>query len=125
MASAASAAVPLTRDAETSAAVGALAPSPPKPLPASPLARLGEMTERWVHGHLDNFSYLLFLNDAADRSFNDLGQYPVFPWVLAGGRPLHTVAHRYMHVRVRMHPVFPWVLAGGTRGCCMAPAAVT
>jgi len=22
------------------------------------------MTERWVHGHLDNFSYLLFLNDA-------------------------------------------------------------
>ena len=41
------------------------------------------MTERWVHGHLDNFSYLLFLNDAADRSFHDLAQYPVFPWVVA------------------------------------------
>ena len=42
------------------------------------------MTERWVHGHLDNFSYLLFLNDAADRSFLDLAQYPVFPWLGLG-----------------------------------------
>ena len=27
--------------------------------------------------------YLLYLNSLADRSFNDLTQYPVFPWVVA------------------------------------------
>ena len=61
----------------------ALLPAPPRALAPPPATRLAAMTERWVHGHLDNFSYLLFLNDAADRSFQDLAQYPVFPWVVA------------------------------------------
>ena len=61
----------------------ALLPAPSRALAPPPATRLAAMTERWVHGHLDNFSYLLFLNDAADRSFHDLAQYPVFPWVVA------------------------------------------
>ncbi len=32
---------------------------------------------------VSNFDYLLYLNGAGDRSFNDLTQYPVFPWVVA------------------------------------------
>ncbi len=32
---------------------------------------------------MSNFDYLLYLNGAGDRSFNDLTQYPVFPWVVA------------------------------------------
>ncbi|KAI9565432.1 hypothetical protein GHT06_009224 [Daphnia sinensis] len=39
-------------------------------------------TLQWQHGILSNYEYLLFLNSAADRSFNDLTQYPVFPWVV-------------------------------------------
>ncbi|MEQ2175529.1 hypothetical protein GOODEAATRI_018805, partial [Goodea atripinnis] len=38
---------------------------------------------QWQRGHLSNYEYLLHLNNLADRSFNDLSQYPVFPWVLA------------------------------------------
>lgn len=38
---------------------------------------------QWQRGHLSNFQYLLHLNSLADRSCNDLSQYPVFPWVLA------------------------------------------
>ena len=34
-------------------------------------------------GRVSNFDYLLALNFFAGRSFNDLCQYPVFPWVLA------------------------------------------
>lgn len=36
----------------------------------------------WVDGKLSNFEYLMHLNTFAGRSFNDWGQYPVFPWVL-------------------------------------------
>lgn len=28
-------------------------------------------------------SYLMYLNSLADRTFNDLTQYPVFPWILS------------------------------------------
>ena len=39
-------------------------------------------TQRWVDGQLSNFEYLMHLNTLAGRSYNDLTQYPVFPWVL-------------------------------------------
>uniref|UniRef100_A0A3Q3E518 Neutral sphingomyelinase activation associated factor n=1 Tax=Hippocampus comes TaxID=109280 RepID=A0A3Q3E518_HIPCM len=38
---------------------------------------------QWQRGHLSNYEYLLHLNNLADRSCNDLSQYPVFPWVVA------------------------------------------
>ena len=41
------------------------------------------MTLQWQNGLISNFDYLLYLNSAADRSFNDLTQYPVFPWIVA------------------------------------------
>ena len=40
------------------------------------------MTSLWKDGKVSNFDYLMFLNTMADRSFNDLTQYPVFPWVI-------------------------------------------
>jgi len=40
------------------------------------------MTLKWQHGILSNYDYLLYINSLADRSFNDLTQYPVFPWVI-------------------------------------------
>lgn len=41
------------------------------------------VTKRWVKGEISNFHYLMFVNTLAGRSFNDLTQYPVFPWVIA------------------------------------------
>eukprot|EP00053_Salpingoeca_punica_P024611 m.13881 g.13881 ORF g.13881 m.13881 type:complete len:966 (-) comp6991_c0_seq1:1490-4387(-) len=41
------------------------------------------MMLKWQNGLLSNADYLLYLNSMADRSFNDLTQYPVFPWVVA------------------------------------------
>jgi factor associated with neutral sphingomyelinase activation len=41
------------------------------------------MTLRWQNGLISNFDYIMYLNFIADRSFNDLTQYPVFPWVIA------------------------------------------
>lgn len=38
---------------------------------------------RWQRGEISNFHYLMLVNTMAGRTFNDLTQYPVFPWVLA------------------------------------------
>ncbi len=40
----------------------------------------------WQAGRLSNLDYLLYLNLAAGRSFCDLAQWPVAPWVLADYR---------------------------------------
>jgi hypothetical protein len=37
----------------------------------------------WVEGRITNFDYLLHLNILSGRTFNDICQYPVFPWVLS------------------------------------------
>ncbi|XP_015250409.1 PREDICTED: protein FAN [Cyprinodon variegatus] len=44
---------------------------------------------QWQRGHLSNYEYLLHLNNLADRSCNDLSQYPVFPWVIADYTSTH------------------------------------
>jgi hypothetical protein len=36
----------------------------------------------WQNGRVSNFEYLMFLNREAGRSFKDLTQYPVFPWII-------------------------------------------
>ena len=38
--------------------------------------------DKWLAGNLSNFEYLTLLNKYAGRSFNDLSQYPVFPWII-------------------------------------------
>ena len=40
-------------------------------------------TKKWAKGEISNFQYLMLANTMAGRTFNDLTQYPVFPWVLA------------------------------------------
>jgi hypothetical protein len=54
---------------------------------------LHEMRLRWQYYQISNFEYLLYLNHEADRSFQDLTQYPVFPWVIAGTALSHTHTH--------------------------------
>lgn len=41
------------------------------------------LTKRWQQRKISNFEYLMQLNTLAGRTYNDLNQYPVFPWVLA------------------------------------------
>lgn len=39
-------------------------------------------TQRWQSRQISNFEYLMRLNSIAGRTYNDLTQYPVFPWIL-------------------------------------------
>ncbi|XP_043276506.1 protein FAN-like isoform X2 [Venturia canescens] len=41
-----------------------------------------QMTLQWQNGALSNYDYLLYINSLADRTFHDLTQYPVMPWII-------------------------------------------
>lgn len=41
------------------------------------------MTEKWARREVSNFEYLMALNTFAGRTFNDITQYPIFPWIIA------------------------------------------
>ncbi|XP_016145034.1 lipopolysaccharide-responsive and beige-like anchor protein isoform X3 [Sinocyclocheilus grahami] len=51
---------------------------------ASPkqLYKASNLTQRWQRREISNFEYLMFVNTISGRTFNDLNQYPVFPWVI-------------------------------------------
>ena len=41
-----------------------------------------KLTDKWIKREISNFDYLMMLNTIAGRTYNDLNQYPVFPWIL-------------------------------------------
>ncbi len=43
---------------------------------------ISALTHLWSSGQITNFEYLTHLNKHAGRSFNDLMQYPVFPFIV-------------------------------------------
>lgn len=47
------------------------------------MLKAGKLTELWRRRQISNFQYIMELNVIAGRSYNDISQYPVFPWVLA------------------------------------------
>lgn len=42
-----------------------------------------KIISQWAGGKMTNFELLMHMNSFAGRSYNDLTQYPVFPWVIA------------------------------------------
>uniref|UniRef100_A0A182SF22 BEACH domain-containing protein n=1 Tax=Anopheles maculatus TaxID=74869 RepID=A0A182SF22_9DIPT len=61
---------------------------------------LDQHTQQWREGALSNWEYLMLLNQMSGRTFHDLMQYPVFPWVLANydTRTLDLLAERSFRV---------------------------
>ncbi|GAM17220.1 hypothetical protein SAMD00019534_003950 [Acytostelium subglobosum LB1] len=49
----------------------------------SPQDTLKKAMADWQQRRMSNFDYLMTLNTLAGRTYNDLTQYPVLPWVLA------------------------------------------
>lgn len=45
-------------------------------------ADLESMLRKWQQREVSNYDYLVYLNNAAGRTKNDLTQYPVFPWIV-------------------------------------------
>lgn len=41
-----------------------------------------KILQKWQNREITNYEYIMHLNQAAYRSFSDLTQYPVFPWII-------------------------------------------
>jgi hypothetical protein len=50
--------------------------------PPVEVLRKSKLTERWRKREISNFEYLMQLNTISGRTYNDLNQYPVLPWIL-------------------------------------------
>lgn len=50
---------------------------------SSPEKLIKKAQKQWIEREISNFEYLMALNTIAGRTYNDLNQYPVFPWVIA------------------------------------------
>jgi hypothetical protein len=47
------------------------------------------VTKLWMKRKISNFDYLMKLNTFSGRTYNDLTQYPVFPWILKDYQSTH------------------------------------
>ena len=45
--------------------------------------KLSEILKKWKNWEIDNFELLMWFNIFGNRSYNDISQYPIFPWVLS------------------------------------------
>ena len=45
--------------------------------------KLSKLISKWKEWKINNFEILMWLNIFENRSYNDISQYPVFPWVLS------------------------------------------
>ena len=43
---------------------------------------LDKSFDKWTNGYLDTYSYLMILNTISGRTYNDIAQYPVYPWII-------------------------------------------
>eukprot|EP01156_Anaeramoeba_ignava_P023199 Anaeramoba_ignava/c21393_g5_i1.p1 GENE.c21393_g5_i1~~c21393_g5_i1.p1 ORF type:complete len:855 (+),score=236.78 c21393_g5_i1:631-3195(+) len=50
---------------------------------ASKWLQKSKVTKQWQKKQISNFEYLMYLNTLAGRTYQDLSQYPIFPWVIA------------------------------------------
>ena len=45
--------------------------------------KLSKLISKWKEWKINNFEILMWLNIFGNRSYNDISQYPVFPWILS------------------------------------------
>ena len=43
---------------------------------------LEKSTEFWSNNLISNYDYLMILNTLSGRTYNDLSQYPIYPWII-------------------------------------------
>ena len=45
--------------------------------------RVSKIVNDWTKWKINNFTFLMWMNFYGNRSYNDISQYPIFPWILS------------------------------------------
>ena len=45
-------------------------------------SNINNIKEMWKNSKISSFEYLMWINIYGNRTFNDISQYPVFPWII-------------------------------------------
>ena len=53
------------------------------------ILKKSQLHENWAHWKTSNFEYLMQVNALSGRSFSDLSQYPVMPWIFVNTEAPH------------------------------------
>ena len=44
---------------------------------------LDKSYDKWTNGYLNTYSYIMILNTISGRTYNDIAQYPIYPWIIS------------------------------------------
>ena len=62
------------------------------------LSNISNIIKLWKKSKISNFQYLMWINILGSRSYRDLGQYPVFPWLLNN----YTVNKNFLNIKMNI-----------------------
>ena len=57
--------------------------------------RLSQTIKDWSQWKINNFSFLMWMNFFGNRSYSDISQYPIFPWILSKYQDPLNIEHIY------------------------------
>ena len=63
------------------------------------------ITKKWEHWDISTLTFLSFLNNFGSRSFKDLTQYPVFPWIIKDYESKKLNAFNETNIRELQKPI--------------------
>ena len=46
------------------------------------IKKISKTIKEWSKWKINNFSFLMWMNFFSNRSYNDISQYPIFPWII-------------------------------------------
>jgi len=74
-------------------------------IPSIELIKRIKIKELWLNYELSTYEYLYYLNLLSGRSFNDISQYPVFPWIIKDYNSNKFNIHQISHYRDLSLPI--------------------
>ena len=58
-------------------------------------AKISKKIEQWKEWQISNFELIMWLNVFSNRSYNDISQYPIFPWIINDYEDLNLIEEKY------------------------------
>jgi len=62
--------------------------------------------DKWTNGYLDTYSYLMILNTISGRTYNDIAQYPIYPWIISDYNSNNLDINDSKYYRDFLYPIY-------------------